>query len=895
MALDLTKLVVDTEVENNRNGSIFFSRFLTTKDKVFIPSAKELKRKLCNGDLGVSDYAIMLGNEYKSCYLRTTADTDSLVVYSGEESRYLYGETYRANYGYAPRLALDAMKVIDCINLGQDNSGISLEIGKSKKSPAHIKMGEYPQTITSKELGLELERLFNGGRLKDGLKATGRFFTACAWGNKNPEFEYMGEKYVRVISHIQNSSIKYSNGKNTFYDWAEWVKVEPIDFEIQNWDSLPKAINPKGNGRDKSIVLQSSKILMAGLPFLSATSSNNNLWQNSYARCFLNSSNLQELGFNSQYENSENQSIDFTQSGFLYEALDMTREPVREYVIPETKTSIEDQEFVGCVGLDKIILHSFVHSIGKNAFDDCNFQYAYYDTEKECLILDKHLPQNMKNCSYLTDLQKLYRRLGIKDNNLLLNPTKLYRLNLLSNVMEKNNMYITESTAKDFIDNSGFELFIKSSDFRFFKNELKEALLGKFSGNLQRHLYKFARVFGCFSSESIKDKTGKDTQIILGQKASTVLATIIKSNLISDQDLKNISKMLHENVTPNADFVKFISQKGDSGKLENLEMLLILEHSYPGIFAKTMTSFDIAKAFRVTLGPNGTPVKVSWTDALIKFYQQNAYAGVTDENRDIADLFVRHGIGQEHFLTALKLRDKAKENKTPKHILGEELNETTILESIEIIKNQTENLLQDSKTLINELYEKQFTYEMLNKYDPRNAIMGLYTSCCGTITSAFYGKEIASATMTAPDVQNMVVKNYKGEIVAKGTLYVNAENGYAVFNDFELNEKYKKHEIGSGFYDVLDSSPEKKERDMIFSAFKRGISAFVERYDKLNPDKPINFVTVGMGYNRLKEQLEHYEESTKLFTVPAEYAFEDTKQMQKVLYNRKQFLKDHQR
>lgn len=916
MALDLTKLVVSTQVKNNRNGGFFFDKSLTTQDKVFIPSVKELKKKIRNGDLGVSDYSMILGNENKSCYLRSAETEGCLAVYAGESSEYIYGDAIRFDYGYTPRLAIDTTYIADCINSG-DNSSISLEINADKKTPAHIKMGEYPQTIVSKVLGAELERLFNGGQLMGGLKATGRLFTstawknkyllpsdmstssqlftAYAWNNKSPEFEYNGEKYVRVISHNQNTSMNYSNGEKPDYGKAEWVKVEPIDFEIQNWDKLPKTINPKGNGRDNAIMLQSTKILISGLPFLPSMSQNRNLWQNSQARCFLNSSSLEELGVNTTFAVERGKVVDFTKSGFLYEAFDMTREPIKEYVIPETQTTIEDREFAGCAGLDRVVLHKFVSSIGKNAFDCCNFQYVYYNKETECFVFDKHLPQDTKNCIYVTELNKLNKYLGIKVNKLPLNPDLLNKLNLLANVLEKNNMHITETTAKDFVEASNFEEFIQNSDFRFFKNELKEPLSGKYADELQSPLYKFARAFGCFSLESIKDKSGKDTQVLLAQKASSLLATIVKNDLISDQDLENISRVLSENATPNADFVKFIGHKGDNGKLDNLEMLLILEHSYPGLFAKTMTSFDIAKTFRVALGPNGTPVKVAWTDALVKFYQQISYVGVSDENRDIADLFIRHGVDQKDFATALELRDKAKKDKIPAHILGEELTETTILESIEKIKNQTENLLQDSKALIDELYEKQFTYEMLSKHDPRNAILGLYTSCCGTITSLFYGKEIAEATITQADVQNMVVKNYKGEIVAKGTLYVNEKDGYAVFNDFELNEIYKKHEISDGFYNAPEGSSEKKEREMIFEAFKRGVSAFVARYDELHPDKPINYVTVGVGHNRLNEQLEHYEESTKLFTVPADYEFQDAGLMQKVLYDRKQHIKDQQR
>ena len=92
---------------------------------------------------------------------------------------------------------------------------------------------------------------------------------------------------------------------------------------------------------------------------------------------------------------------------------------------------------------------------------------------------------------------------------------------------------------------------------------------------------------------------------------------------------------------------------------------------------------------------------------------------------------------------------------------------------------------------------------MLDKHDPKNAIIGLYASCCATITSGHYGKTIAESTMIAHDVQNLVVKDSKGNIIAKGAMYVNSQKGYAVINDFEVNEKYRSHETAeAGYYSV---------------------------------------------------------------------------------------------
>ena len=340
---------------------------------------------------------------------------------------------------------------------------------------------------------------------------------------------------------------------------------------------------------------------------------------------------------------------------------------------------------------------------------------------------------------------------------------------------------------------------------------------------------------------------------------------------------------------PNQEFLKFISIQGDKKNFQNLEMILNFERNYPGMVVKVMTNFDDAKSYRESLDENGKPIKVSWEEALKKFYLNNKYVGVTKENKDIAELFGKKGLSQETFDTASELRQEAKGTNVPEHILEKPIIEETILESIERIRMQTEAELTSGRQMIEELYDKQFTYEWLSKNDPHNSIMGLFCSCCGTITSQAYGRKIARATVIASDVQNLVVRNAKGDIISKGTMYVNKDRGYAVINDFELNERYRNHESSSGRYSLDEISLEEQERELIFKAFQRGLGAFVQEYDRQNPNKPLQQINIGMGYNRLKKQVERLKKATLNLTVPSEYGFQDAMtNEQYILYERVQ-------
>ncbi len=340
-------------------------------------------------------------------------------------------------------------------------------------------------------------------------------------------------------------------------------------------------------------------------------------------------------------------------------------------------------------------------------------------------------------------------------------------------------------------------------------------------------------------------------------------------------------------LTCNQDFLNFISVQGNKKSLPNLELLLNLEHKYPKIFIEVMSNFEKVKSRKTTLDDNGKPKKVSWKEAITEFHLSNAYEGITKENIDIAELFLSKGLSQKAFEIACKLRQEFKNENVPEHILGTHLKEETILESIERIKKQTECELISAKEMVEGLYAKQFTYDWLSKNDPHNSIMGLFCSCCATITSEFYGKDIAKKSVIAKDVQNLVIKDLNGNIISKGTMYVNKDSGYAVINDFELYEKYRKHETDeSGRYSVDESSQDEQNREMIFKAFQRGLRTFIEEYDRQNPDNPLKQINVGMGYNRLKKQVERFEKETKNLTVPYEYSFRDAQLEQRILYKR---------
>ena len=140
----------------------------------------------------------------------------------------------------------------------------------------------------------------------------------------------------------------------------------------------------------------------------------------------------------------------------------------------------------------------------------------------------------------------------------------------------------------------------------------------------------------------------------------------------------------------------------------------------------------------------------------------------------------------------------------------------------------------------------EFAFDWLEKNDPQNFILGKLCSCCAHLEGV--GNGIMRASIILPNVQNLVIRNNQGKIIAKSTLYVNVEEGYGVFNNVEVDEN------------INDSY-----KNEIYNEYMRGVRRFAEEYNKEHPDKPLKQINVGMHLNDLEEQIhEHHNEADEL-------------------------------
>lgn len=405
-----------------------------------------------------------------------------------------------------------------------------------------LQIGEYPKTKVDENLSKTLESLYHGGKIQEGILCTGRWYSSNGQkedykdyvGKHSPEFEYQGERYVRVVSQPYAEEDRYSDGTPSGkVGTIRWAKVEPISFVIKNWDEMPKSINPKGNGRAKYFDLRAEEAITSNIPFYpDEDDQNSTMWQNSSVRGFFNGIDVRNIKSNGNIEYGASRGGNFTgECNFLNEAFNLSREPMIEYTIPDSETEIPDNAFNGCITLKKLVMHSGIKSIGERAFDGLQFKYAYR-TETEKLVFAQELPENKNEYTDVVELSKIAKSFEKFDYSILVQSDKLDEITDFSEILSKNKFSIPYVYGLALVESGKTKLFTENSDFRFFKNEIPKIndMLLDFSEEERLDFFKFASSLGCFSTEKMLDKKGKETGVLLAQKASSLLAQLLKTD-----------------------------------------------------------------------------------------------------------------------------------------------------------------------------------------------------------------------------------------------------------------------------------------------------------------------------------------------------------------------------
>ena len=735
-----------------------------------------------------------------------------------------------------PKITIDVKKLLqnnrdkDIINQ-ISSTHVGIKVFKT------ITLGEYPQTTLTNTENERLENLF--AEKSSEIKMTGRHFTIFEnrYGNicprLVPEYEFEGKKFVRVCDSELQMPI----------ETAHWKGVEPLEWVVIS--------NPKTISKEGKLEAICTKMLFE----LNLTRSNGNLEY--YLSCV------------SKYLDGEDKSDIFGSWGkFVEQVFAKNVQSLENMVVPKDQKILINNVLNGCYFIKSLTIHENC-DISPDALNETNLRYVYKQG-KDLIVKAEKTNQEEYFCD-LRQLKSIFPQMELGELKTV-NPTVMD----LYNILRKENVGFDYSIVKQLIKNNKLEEFVKNSNFKFCKNSVKmynEVFTDVLADSYKAYSIKLMFWLGCYSNQKVLDSSGKETEVGIAQLANQVFQTILKS----DYKSLIVSPTQEENKIPsleyNQEMLKFLLVKGPNNSFQNLEMINELNESIRGVLYIVIAHFDEIKSLRLRVNNRGLPVSRSWKDCILTYTTKQKYRNIPEGFENLAKEFATKGLNEYYFKKAVDLQKIARRDLVPHHILKKHLSEMSILEQIEEIKKQTNLSLEESKNLIDETYKKQFTFEMLDKYDPKGCIIGLYVECCCTITSDLYGADIAKDSILNYDVQHLVVKDYKNNIIGKGTLYVDRYTGYGVFNNFEYNlSVLQKCKDGS------------MVSNKVFEALMRGVRAFVEEYDKENPDNPIKKINVGMGYNNLAEQSRLYQKEKQKLSSPSE--FRDAKKEQRILYER---------
>ena len=545
--IDLRHMIIPTTLKNTDPfyGKVGNKKFNTT-DLIYLDSHNEQfdnKRNNIDRRQSITDFAQMnfayIFNTDKALngkpaawiWLRSSNATDGIACILGNGEEYYTSTAYRSA-SLSPSLHFELTDSIKQSNFR--------EIKDTQGNVIYhtVQLGEYPKTKVDNNLGNELESLYNNGNISNKLICTGRWYSTNGQkrlkedyiGKHIPEFEYNGERFVRVISYTREQEDRYSDGTPSGDgNSIKWARVEPISFIIKNWNEMPKTINPRGNGRAKYFDLRAEEGIISNIPFYPDDDDNNStMWQNSIIRGFLNGIDVRNIRKNGNTEFVANRGGDFRgECNFINDAFNLSREPITEYTIPESETEISEDAFNGCITLKRITIHHEIKNIGKSAFDGIGFKYAY-KTRTGKLVLVKELSKEDLQNNNIIELDKLKKAFFDKfDYNILVQCDNFEQLINLTNVLNDNTFSIPYTYGIELIKNGNLESFCEKSDFRFFKNELTDIneKLMQVTEDERLNFFKFANNLGCFSTDKILDKKSSP----LAQKASSLLAIILNS------------------------------------------------------------------------------------------------------------------------------------------------------------------------------------------------------------------------------------------------------------------------------------------------------------------------------------------------------------------------------
>lgn len=522
---------------------------------------------------------------------------------------------------------------------------------------------------------------------------------------------------------------------------------------------------------------------------------------------------------------------------------------------------IRKYAFMNCKSLEYLEIPSTVKIFNSYAFANCPFNY-FAKKKDATIILSKNPIEKTQDISSVVDFSVCKTAfLGFDITSYMPNEIEKLEADVnFAKLLKKQKVYIP----CEFLNLLNLEQKIQfvNSNFKFFKQIESLFLDGKkliADNYLISGLILFAYNIGCFSKNEKLAQTATEWLKESLRKGDIFLFEMSVFNSEMDPHLGFFGE--------NTEFSKFlfgIDEKTQKSNLWLLRNRIVRMDKKAGLqeylsliyreFKQPNAAFENIRWVRDEKGnfkfkvvqksqnPRNSEIskvkKLSPTvDLFLEYFKTRPLNIENEQDQAIASEIIKwQGYGETQFLVAKKIMQEFEDRKTPKNIVGSHLTDRiqTYIKRTDEISKQTRSLAANIVSGLSKIVKSQFTYDWLEKDSALNLCLGLYCESCAHLTGQGFG--IAHASIVDPNVQNLAI--FKGDQpIAKSTIYVNREEGYAVCNNVHALFKYENNAE-------------------LFKCFMKAINHFATEYNKQNPNAPLKKINIGMSLNALGDQIE---------------------------------------